>query len=136
MTEKLKKAAILAATAHEGQLRKFSGAAYFTHLEAVAMKLEDETDQIVGYLHDIVEDTDITLGFVTVEFGNEIGAAVDAMTKRTGEGYVDYLKRVEANDIATRVKLADLEHNLGDLRHGPLREKYILARKYLEMGNE
>jgi hypothetical protein len=53
------------------------------------------------------------LGFgrITEEFGSEVGAAINALTERDGEGYDAYLIRVEASPIAAKVKLAELTDN-------------------------
>ena len=67
---------------------------------------------IVAYLHDVVEDTDVTIDYIELLFGEEIGYAVDAITKRKGEKYTDYLVRVYKNDIARRVKYYDILFNL------------------------
>lgn len=63
-------------------------------------------------LHDTVEDTVVTLGFIRSEFGNEIADAVDSLTRRDGEPYHYYILRAKANRIGTIVKFADLEDNL------------------------
>lgn len=50
-------------------------------------------------------------GRITEEFGSEVGAAINALTERDGEGYDAYLIRVEASPIAAKVKLAELTDN-------------------------
>lgn len=72
----------------------------------------DDTDKIIALLHDVVEDTQYTLeDLKNLGFSDEIIEAVDALSKRSGEAYQDYLNRVAANPRATRVKIADLRHN-------------------------
>lgn len=66
---------------------------------------------IVAYLHDIVEDTKITLPTIKNLFGKEICAAVDAMTKREGESRKVYIERCASNKIARFVKLQDATFN-------------------------
>lgn len=90
-------------------------------------------------MHDSVEDTGITLDEISSLFGESVAQAVDAITKRNGEPYQDYLNRVKANPIARLVKIADLSHNM-DLSRLPVvtekdlarREKYINAKEFLE----
>jgi (p)ppGpp synthase/HD superfamily hydrolase len=70
------KAKIFAEKAHKGQLRKISGAPYFTHLENVALTLFNAgfSNNVVaaGYLHDIIEDTIVTKIQILNLFGNEV----------------------------------------------------------------
>lgn len=108
--EMLDAALRLAETAHEGQVDK-AGRPYFEHVSYVAAQgIGDE--KIVGALHDVVEDTTITLAFLVKIFPIHIVQAVDAITKRKGELYEDYLKRVKMNTLARQVKLYDLDHNM------------------------
>ena len=83
----------------------------------------------------MVEDTDVTLDFIECFFGQEIAQAVNAITKRDGEWYDDYLTRVMQDEIAKRVKVADVAENLREDRPfvcGPLqRMKYRTAMRTL-----
>ncbi len=99
--------------AFEGKTDK-GGKPYIEHLLFVANKMKSEEEKIVGLLHDIVEDIEgITLETLKqMGYSENIVKAVDAMTKRKGEDYEEYLKRVKQNPIARKVKLADLEHNM------------------------
>lgn len=70
---------------------------------------------IVGVLHDIVEDTDITLsGLRKMGYSDYIVDAIDALTRRDPEveSYDEYLYRVSLYPLAVRVKIADVGHNL------------------------
>lgn len=67
---------------------------------------------IVAYLHDIVEDTDVTLQYIGEQFGNDIMIAVDAITKRKKEKYDVYIERVRINNVARVVKYYDILNNL------------------------
>ena len=106
----------LAARMHEGQTDK-AGLPYITHPERVAGRLEDPAAQVVGWLHDTVEDTSLTLAEIEARFGPETAAAVDAISRREGEAWSDYLDRVQANPVARQVKISDLidNSNLGRL---------------------
>lgn len=68
----------------------------------------------VAYLHDIVEDTDMTLNDLLIahRFNQEIVDAVDAITKRSNETRKQYLVRCKSNNIAHKVKIADTLANL------------------------
>lgn len=120
--------------AHRGQ-KRWDGSPYIDHPIAVAQSLKDVDAQIVALLHDVVEDTDITLDDLS-SFGDEVVDAVNAITKRDGERYVDYLNRVAANGLATEVKIADITHNLNDnpgKMSKSMRDKYELAIEYLKL---
>lgn len=104
----------MAATAHCGLVDKV-GQPYFYHLLRVAeaVRAYGPKFEIVGVLHDAVEDTDVTVAQIEARFGKEIADAVDAMTHREGEDYFEgYLPRVLGNPIARRVKFADSSDNL------------------------
>ena len=123
----------IAAEAHAGSTR-WDGQPYITHPAAVAGALDDPSAIAVAWLHDVVEDTWLTLGDLE-SFGipRDVVEAVDAMTRRDGERYTDYIARVRENPIARRVKIADIRHNLIDLPkdHG-LNRRYLSALRSLE----
>lgn len=105
------KAFMVAYKAHKGQKDK-AGKAYILHPVCVAMHTKGVKRKTVALLHDVVEDTETTINDLQqLGFNKEIVEAVQAITKKNGERYADYLKRVKANKIAKDVKLADLEHN-------------------------
>lgn len=128
----------LATRAHQGQVDK-SGAPYIGHPGRVAGHVaqhaagEDlEVAQAVAWLHDVVEDTPVTLADLARQFPASVVAAVDAMTKRSGEEPDAYYRRVCSNRIARAVKNADLDDNTDPARTARLdpatRER--LAAKY------
>lgn len=101
----------IATEAHRGQKDK-AGRPYIGHPAAVCAGLPDEPLlQVVGWLHDVVEDAGFPLEEVDRLFGPEAAAAVDAITHRKGERRDDYYARVAANVTALRVKVADLATN-------------------------
>ncbi|AFY60100.1 HD domain-containing protein [Synechococcus sp. PCC 6312] len=127
----LSKAIEIATQAHHGQVDK-AGKPYISHPLAVMGLVEGESEKIVAVLHDVVEDTPISLNDLAAEgFSAECLAAVDAITKRDGEPLDDYLERVKSNPIAIRVKLADLSHNM-DLRRiaEPTAKDYARIERY------
>ena len=112
----IERAIKIAVDAHLGQKDK-AGAPYILHLLRVMAGVEGESEKIVAILHDIVEDTSITIEDLESEgFSDEICAGVHAMTKIDGEDYDAYLQRVKHNPIAHHVKLADLKDNMNLLR--------------------
>ncbi len=101
----------LALKAHEGQVDK-SGAPYIGHCIAVSNGGQTHDEQVVGYLHDVVEDTTITLLDMAALFPDRIVTAVDFLTRRPRKMYKNYILRVRTNALATAVKINDLKHNL------------------------
>src|SRR4051794_16652162 len=137
----IEKALQIAARAHEGQEDK-DGRPYILHPLRVMGAVEGETAQVVAVLHDVVEDTAITVDDLRREgFGEEVLSAVACLTHRKGEPYADYVVRCRGDEIARRVKLADLEDNARPsralLRPDRLEpdmarlRKYFLAYKFL-----
>ena len=107
----LEKAYNLAFTYHKGQVDK-ANKPYINHVVYVANHVNSHNEKIVAILHDIVEDTSLTLNDLKeLGFSNIVIEAIDAITKRKGEDYQDYLKRVMNNKIAIKVKIEDLKHN-------------------------
>jgi metal dependent phosphohydrolase len=101
----------IASKAHKGQKDK-GGEDYFKHPLTVSNKLSGEKDKIVALLHDVIEDTDVTVNDLReAGFSDEVVLAVSVITKKDGEDYEEYLNRVKQNPIALRVKIADMEHN-------------------------
>jgi GTP diphosphokinase / guanosine-3',5'-bis(diphosphate) 3'-diphosphatase len=105
----------IAAAAHRDQLDK-GGQPYIMHPIRVAQAVwaQGEAHRIVAILHDVVGDSPwTTIMLCEEEFAPDVIAAVEAMTKRKGEGYMEYLVRVAADPIARAVKIADLSDNMG-----------------------
>jgi (p)ppGpp synthase/HD superfamily hydrolase len=109
----LRKAEDIAVAAHAGQCDK-TGRPFSDHLRRVAEKVGGREQRMVAYLHDIVEKADgWSLDRLAREgFPQSVIDAVDAMTKREGEDYLDFVRRAIANPLARPVKRADLEDNL------------------------
>lgn len=97
---------------HHGQYDKL-GVPYLLHPVAVAEQMTTENEILVALLHDVVEDTSVTLDDLRDRgYSDEVVAAVDILTRRSGEPYSTYIERVSTNELARRIKLADLQHNL------------------------
>ena len=108
----------LARTAHAGQTDK-SGAPYIHHVERVVVRVQEAGAPAqaltVAWLPDIVEDTDTTIDDLAERFDEEVVAAVDALSRRPGEGDA-YFMRVAANPLAVLVKRAHLADNADPAR--------------------
>ncbi|MBC7149026.1 MAG: HD domain-containing protein [Rhizobium sp.] len=102
----------VAVDAHRNQYDK-NGEPYILHPLRVMLALDAETDRIVGVLHDVVEDCVVGCGpSIRMLFGDDVWAAVTALTRDEGESYEDFIVRAKANPIARRVKIADINDNL------------------------
>ncbi len=134
-----KKALKLCFEAHKEQVDK-SGMPYVFHPFHLAEQMETEETTVVALLHDLVEDTDYTIGDLTsMGFGKTITDAIALMTHADGVAYMDYVREIKNNPIAKAVKLADLKHNsdltrldIVDEKALQRSEKYSKAIKLLE----
>lgn len=69
-------------------------------------------EEVAVILHDIVEDTEVEMDFIFKTFGDKVGSIVDSMTKKRGESYGMYIRRLSRNPSAVKVKRADASFNL------------------------
>ena len=129
--------------AHKDQV-DHSGTPYVYHPYHLAEQMTDETTTCIALLHDVVEDTDITLAQLReMGFPDIVVEAVGVLTREHSVPYQEYIKRVKSNPLARIVKLADLEHNSDmsrlqeiDERSKSLAKRYEKARACLMEANE
>ncbi|MEO5329372.1 MAG: GTP pyrophosphokinase [Magnetococcus sp. THC-1_WYH] len=108
----LEKALALAAHHHAGQVDR-AGNPYILHPLRLMMQLDEVSSQIIALLHDVVEDTPVTLDDLRQEgFSEEIITALDLLTHRPEDSYEAYILRLKPNTIARRIKLLDLIDNM------------------------
>lgn len=108
----IERAINIAVTNHYGQKDK-AGAPYILHPLRIMSKFKDKECIIVAALHDVVEDTSVTLDdLLSCGFSADIVDAIDAITKRRRESYTKFIERASKNKIARLVKIADLEDNM------------------------
>ena len=133
-----RKAMRIAYDAHNGQFDR-SGLPYIFHPYHIAEKMDDELSVCVALLHDIVEDTPVTIDELEKEFPVEVTEAVLLLTHEKETPYLEYICNIKASPLALKVKLADLEHN-SDFTRIPnasyedierLRKKYESAKLIL-----
>jgi GTP diphosphokinase / guanosine-3',5'-bis(diphosphate) 3'-diphosphatase len=123
----LERAIQMAALAHAGQLDK-AGQPYILHPLRVMLAVEGEHQRMAAVLHDVVEDTTVTLHALAAEgFAREVVDAVEALSKRPGETRLQAAARAALNPIARVVKLADNAENM-DLGRLPSPSARDLAR--------
>lgn len=124
----VKKAVIFAKKAHETQVRKYTGAPYFTHCANVVNILirygyDDEEMICAAYLHDTVEDTDTTIEDIELAFGFVIGQYVSDLTdvskpedgNRVVRKQIDREHTWRSCDKSQIIKMADLIDNTGSI---------------------
>jgi GTP pyrophosphokinase len=133
------KAQSFAKDAHKGQVRKFQGTPYVWHPFAVSKLVEIYTGfdfegsvdlRVAAMLHDVVEDTDVTLSEIEKEFGSDVADLVFELTsyRMDGEDKAEYLSQRMTNmsDEALLIKLCDRLDNLSDYKMVPkdFRDEY------------
>ena len=128
----------IAYKAHEGQTDK-AGVPYIFHPIHIAEQMDSEESCVVALLHDVIEDSDITLEILSKYFNDDIITALRVLTKKENDDYLMYIKRVKTNKLATKVKMKDLEHNRDLTRLDEVTDKdrkrslkYWQAIRYLE----
>lgn len=133
LEKQLEQAIKLASIKHYGQKDK-ANKPYIFHLLHVMNNLDDLNAKIVGVLHDILEDTDITRNdLLNYGFSEEIVIAVEILTKPKNQKYMDYIENIKSNTIARKVKLIDLKHNIDLTRLSEISDKDLKRNiKYLE----
>lgn len=115
------------------------GKDYIYHPLFVASNCKSENERIVALLHDVVEDTSVTLNDLKEIFSDEIIKAIDCITNYEYLSNQEYLDRVKSNPIAKAVKIQDIKHNMDfsrlnnidDKTKQRLKEKYTFALEYL-----
>ena len=133
--EQIKKAEQIAREAHQNQ-KRWDGSPYIEHPKRVALSFKDFDCRIVGWLHDVLEDTNIKAqDLVNRGIPVRLVNSIKNLTKRDGENYYIFIMQISRDPIASKVKIADIEDNLNDnLKEGSLKDKYRLARHILKTG--
>lgn len=130
----LDRAIQIAAAAHAGQRDK-AGNPYVLHPLRVMLALNSQEEQIVGVLHDVVEDCEgWSFDRLRLEgFSQKILDALNSVTKRDGEGYMAFVHRAGENVIGRAVKVADLIDNMDLARiANPSERDHTRIEKYRE----
>lgn len=141
-TELTNKAMHIAYNAHHGQY-DVNGVPYIFHPYHIAEQMTDETTTCVALLHDVVEDTSVTIEELEQVFPAEVTEPLKLLTHEEGTEYLEYIEKIKTNPIARTVKLADIAHNsdisrITDVSTVPeeklvhWKRKYTAAKRILE----
>lgn len=138
-TEMTKKAMKIAYKAHNGQMDK-GGIPYIFHPYHLAEQMKTEETVITALLHDIIEDTPLTISWLREQgFSESVLEALTLLRHEADMPYMEYIQKLQNNKIACQVKLEDLKHNSDisrmdqmDDRDRKRLKKYKEAITYLE----
>ena len=127
----LERAIEIAAKAHSGQVDK-GGHSYVLHPLRLMLSVSSSHERMAAALHDVVEDTDLTLSDLASEGSPpEVVSAIQALTKLPGEARVEAAHRAAAHPIARVVKLADVADNMDTSRIAePTEKDFARLKKY------
>lgn len=109
------KALKIAYDAHHGQV-DYNGIPYIFHPIHLAEQMDDEVSCCAALLHDVVEDTDVTMEQLAKEFPAEVIEVLKLLTHEEDVEYFTYVRRIKAHPIAVKIKLADIAHNSDQTR--------------------
>lgn len=130
ITDILAKAEEIARRAHEGQREESTGDPYIRHIERVVDMVQGEYAKAVAWLHDVLEDTNVTLiDLRCAGISDSVLNAVAALTHKDGRSYAEYIEHLKRwNDpLALAVKIADLRDHLRPNCPERLRPRYEKA---------
>ena len=130
---RIRRAYEISARAHKGQLDK-AGVEYINHPCRVAANVgENVSAIIVALLHDVAEDTDITIAALKekIPLTDAEAQALELLTHDEKIPYLEYVARIKSNELARAVKIADLKHN-SDLTRikNPAPKDFARVEKY------
>lgn len=114
-TELTNKAMKIAYAAHHGQL-DYNGIPYIFHPIHLAEAMDDEISCCAALLHDVIEDTDVTMEQLEQEFPEDVIRILKLLTHEKGADYFEYVRAIKADPMAVKIKLADLTHNADQTR--------------------
>lgn len=108
---------------------------YLSHLDFVANRMNSDQEKTVGYLHDVLEDTDLTTkDLLELGFSSTVVESLINLNANRFDTYNDYIEALIASKdtIALKVKLADMENNmdLTRIKHPSEKDINRLKEKY------
>ncbi len=145
--EMIERAFQLSFSAHRGQ-KRLSGEDFISHsIEVAKILVDQQLDSVTvaaALLHDVAEDSDVSLSEIRTEFGDEVADIVDGLTKistltfrsaeeEQSENYRKFLLSVARDARVIMVKLADRLHNMRTLEHLPEPRQHTIALETREI---
>ena len=139
-SEMVKKSVNIMFEAHKEDFDK-GGYPYVFHPFYLATKVDGKNETCVALLHDVIEDHGDKYSFEYLEnegFNKEIIDALKLLTHKKDVPYMDYIVEISKNNIAKKVKIEDLKHNMDSRRTSGEKAKkydiYVKALEFLEKG--
>ncbi len=112
----LSKAIEIATKAFQG-VADANGNPYIDHAMRVMSRMDTEEEKIIAVLHDVVEDTDMTLHELQeAGFSRTVLETIGMLTKKPDMKYFDYIEDIHSSELASKVKIAELEDNQDIMR--------------------
>ncbi len=119
-----------------------NGEPYINHTLRVVDAMTTEEEKTVAMLHDVLEDSEMSISDLMEQgFSRPVLEAVADLTKKSDMTYFDYIEDICSNELATKVKLAEIEDNKDEVRVNKmsfktysLEERYKMAKEILETG--
>lgn len=109
------KALKIAYAAHHGQV-DYNGIPYIFHPVHLAEQMDDEVSCCAALLHDVVEDTQVTMEQLAEEFPSEVIEVLKLLTHAPDVEYFTYVRAIKVSPTAMKIKLADIAHNSDQTR--------------------
>lgn len=123
----IEKSLDIALRAYAGKTDK-AGREYIHHPLRVMAKMKTDLEMSAALLHDVIEDSDITAEQLLAEgIPAEVVEAVVCLSRNENEDYQDFVGRTKKNELAAKIKIADIEDNIDVLRLASL-DEYDLTR--------
>jgi len=119
----IEKSLDIALRVHTGQKDR-SGKTYILHPLRLMNRMESDEEMAVALLHDVIEDSEMSEQDLLNEgIPTKVVEAVKCLTKGSGEDYDEFISRVSKNELASEIKIVDIEDNINILRLKTLSEK-------------
>lgn len=110
------------------------GSPYINHVLRVMERMDTEEEKMAAVLHDVVEDTEITLqDLCDAGFSREVVETVEILTKRLDMTYFDYIDDIHWSETASKIKIAEIEDNLDIMRVKKMSFRTYSTEKRAEM---
>ena len=118
----IEKSLHIALQAYAGKTDK-AGREYIHHPLRVMAKMKTDLEMSVALLHDVIEDSDLTAEQLLAEgIPAEVIEAIQCLSRNENEDYQDFVGRTKKNELAAKIKIADIEDNIDVLRLASLNE--------------